>query len=61
MSKSNKIPKWQYVFKNDKDVRQAIFKMISDKAPTNKIYRCASSEQRRGPRTRSCHESEHLV
>jgi hypothetical protein len=31
----------------------------SDKAPTNKIYRRASSEQR--PRTRSCHESERLV
>jgi len=31
----------------------------SDKAPTNKICRRASSEQR--PRTRSCHESEHLV
>ena len=29
---------------------------MSDKAPTNKIYRRASSEQR--PRTRSCHESE---
>jgi len=32
---------------------------ISDKAPTNKIYRRASSEQR--PRTRWCHESERLV
>jgi len=31
----------------------------SDKAPTHKIYRRASSEQR--PRTRSCHESERLV
>ena len=31
----------------------------SDKAPTNKTYRRASSEQR--PRTRSCHESERLV
>jgi len=31
----------------------------SDKGPTNKIYRRASSEQR--PRTRSCHESERLV
>jgi len=31
----------------------------SDKAPTNKIYRRASSEQRL--RTRSCHESERLV
>ena len=31
----------------------------SDKAPTNKICRRASSEQR--PRTRSCHESEHSV
>ena len=31
----------------------------SDKAPTNKIYRRASSEQR--PRTRFCHESERLV
>jgi len=31
----------------------------SDKAPTNKIYRRASSEQR--PRTTSCHESERLV
>jgi len=30
----------------------------SDKAPTNKIYRRASSEQH--PRTRSCHESERL-
>ena len=33
--------------------------IYSDKAPTNKIYRRASSEQR--PRTRSCHESERLV
>ena len=32
---------------------------VSDKAPTNKIYRRASSEQRL--RTRSCHESERLV
>ena len=31
----------------------------SDKAPTNKICRRASSEQR--PRTRSCHESERLA
>jgi len=31
----------------------------SDEAPTTKIYRCASSQQR--PRTRSCHESERLV
>jgi len=31
----------------------------SDKAPTNKIYCCASSEQH--PPTRSCHESECLV
>jgi len=31
----------------------------SDKAPTNKICRRASSEQH--PRTRSCHESERLV
>jgi len=31
----------------------------SDKLPTNKIYRRASSEQR--PRTRSCLESERLV
>ena len=31
----------------------------SDKAPTNKIYRRASSEKRL--RTRSCHESERLV
>jgi len=31
----------------------------SDEAPTNKICRRASSEQR--PRTRSCHESERLV
>jgi len=31
----------------------------SDEAPTNKIYRRASSEQRL--RTRSCHESERLV
>ena len=30
--------------------------VYSDKAPTNKIYRRASSAQR--PRTRSCHESE---
>jgi len=33
--------------------------VASDKAPTNKIYRRASSEQH--PRTRSCHESERLV
>ena len=33
--------------------------VLSDKAPTNKIYRRASSEQRL--RTRSCHESERLV
>jgi len=32
---------------------------VSDTAPTNKICRRASSEQR--PRTRSCHESERLV
>jgi len=32
---------------------------MSDKVPTNKIYRRASSEQRL--RTRSCHESERLV
>jgi len=31
----------------------------SDKAPTNKICRRASSKQR--PRTKSCHESERLV
>jgi len=31
----------------------------SDKAPTNKIYHRAAIEQR--PRTRSCHESEHLI
>jgi len=31
----------------------------SDKAPTNKICRRASSEQR--PRTRSCYKSERLV
>jgi len=31
----------------------------SDKAPTNKIYLRASSEQRQ--QTRSCHESERLV
>jgi len=31
----------------------------SDTAPTNKICRRVSSEQ--CPRTRSCHESEHLV
>jgi len=31
---------------------------ISDKAPTHKIYRCASREKR--PRTRSCHESKRL-
>jgi len=37
----------------------SIFCAISDKAPTNKICRRASSEQR--PRTRSCHESERLV
>ena len=33
--------------------------VLSDKAPTNKIYRRASNQQR--PRTRSCHESERLV
>jgi len=32
------------------------FEIESDKAPTNKIYRRVSSEQR--PRTRSCRESE---
>jgi len=36
-----------------------VFIKESDKAPTNKIYRPASSEQR--PRMRSCHESERLV
>ena len=40
-------------------VCRAVFFAESDKAPTNKICRRASSEQR--PRTRSCHESEHLV
>ena len=35
------------------------FSSSSDKAPTNKICRRASSEQR--PRTRFCHESERFV
>jgi len=47
---------WQQWFRRWSEHR---FSRYSDKAPTNKIYRRASSEQR--PRTRSCHESERLV